>query len=881
MYRYFFSIMLALSSMAAFSISRFEFVDLGLPSGNLWAKENLGSASTSYYAWGEIKANKNKEVTKWADAYFSWETYFDEKKALPESQKHIYLLDPNKANNNVTFSGFSSFTDCGTLKDPLFCVVPVTVESYTHGGRSLPAAYDAATKALGKDYVIPSQKDFQELFTYTTRSISRSRSNNIITFTSKINGNSISFPLTGMKEFTSCLEENNSGYYWTSDPDKSNPSKAVCIKLTKTGNSSYSTTRYKGLPIRPIKRNVSYTEEDFYIGLGEPSYQVLNQHPTLEYADNEYVSDMAGAFGVSTFRVWMSVNSLFTFKNGELDPDLFKNGELNPNSEKYKNWEKLRDLVTQLTGKGVNRICFLPSGYVVDQSYPNYFCWSESESGLAWYSASQLEGKQDIIPLAWAYSCSPNPNTESDAYLRFLKNQEKVFKILADSFPDVEFFEASNEPEFGVNLGDKWQVLRSLEPGTADFNSKVDTIVKYSGNNKRKAQSLLRSQINKAKTDKYPNELLYKIQTDLCYYISKAFRNCNRSNKPKLLSPAFMTRGESFDFLKGMYDKIAIGQPTGVSSRERTANPNHYFQILNIHPYLFHSVLPDTSCGCKIYDDWRSHVEEIYKITIDNGHRTSEGKTIPVWFTEFGFTDEADSTYKSWKRYTQDNQQTNADYLYYCLEQAKDMGFVNTVVVFRMNDFKYTDTEINTYNTVEGNFGMIEYLKFNSEPKPIELDSVKIDRLTHESLKPIGIELCADIAMFDTEAKKNKKKGKQLYNAVKQKLREYIITINNITEKKPHAAPKPSMPTDVDDEISVTNDIAVYPNPTSGLLYVACGDGQTIKNLSLMDANGKVLMVKEVDEDVSVLDLSHWEKNLYFVKITTNENTVVEKILLK
>lgn len=868
MYRYFFSIMLALSSMAAFSISRFEFVDLGLPSGNLWAKENLGSASTSYYAWGEIKANKNKKVTKWADAYFSWETYFDEKKALPESQKHIYLLDPNKTNNNVIFSGFSS-VDCGTLKDPLFCVVPVTVGSYTHGGRSLPAVYDAATQAWGKNCVIPSQKDFQELFKYTTRSISRSRSNNIITFTSKINGNSISFPLTGMKEFTSCLEENNSGYYWTSDPDKSNPSKAVCIKLTKTGNSSYSTTRYKGLPIRPIKRNVSYTEEDFYIGLGEPSYQVSTQHSTLTYANNDYVSDMAAAFGVSTFRVWMNFNLVFAIRDGNVRMKDEKTG--------LTAWKSLKDFVDKLKANGINRICFVSDGYIVDESYRNYLCWDGQ--GLNWYSANDLEGEngKGKKQIRHAYSCSPNPNTEPDAYLRFLENQEKVFRILADSFPDVEFFEASNEPDAGVNLGDKWQVLRSLKPGTADFNSKADTIVKYSAISKSTAQFLLRSRINEAKTAKYPNELLYKIQTDLCFYISKALKkSAILSRKPKkLLSPAFTTTGESFDFLKGMYDEIA--NDTGLI---KDTDPNNYFQILNIHPYLFHHVQPDTSCACKKYDDWRSHVEEIYRITIDNGHRTSKGKTIPVWFTEFGFTDEADSTYKSWKRYTQDNQQTNADYLYYCLEQAKDMGFVNTVVVFRMNDFKYTDTN-NDANKIQGNFGMIEYLKFNSEPKPIELDSVKIDRLTHESLKPIGIELCADIAMFDTEAKKNKKKGKQLYNAVKQKLREYIITINNITEKKPHAAPKPSMPTDVDDEISVTNDIAVYPNPTSGLLYVACGDGQTIKSLSLMDANGKVLMVKEVNEDVSVFDLSNWKKDLYFVKITTNENTVVEKILLK
>lgn len=870
MYRYFLSIMLVLSSMVAFSVHAIEIevVDLGLPSGNQWAKENLGSASTSYYAWGEIYANK--KASEAASANFTWKTYFDEKKTLPINQRHIYLLDPNKTKNNVIFNGFSSSTDCGTLKDPLFCIVPVTVGSYTHGGRSLPAAYDAATKALGKDYVIPSQKDFQELFTYTTRNTSGSN----VVFTSKINGKSISFPKAGMKMQKRIEGKNSSAYYWTSDAHESNNSYANYARLdSPLGYQIMGTERYRGLPIRPIKRNVPYTKEDFYIGLGEPSYQVSTQHESLTYADNKYVSDMAAAFGVSTFRVWMNFNLVFAIRDGNVRMKDEKTG--------LPAWKSLKDFVEKLKSKGINRICFVSDGYIVDESYPNYLCWDGQ--GLNWYSANDLEGEngKGKKQIRHAYSCSPNPNTEPDAYLRFLENQKKVFRILADSFPDVEFFEASNEPDLGVNLGDKWQVLRSLKPGTADFDSKADTIVKYSaGISKSTAQSLLRSRINEAKTAKYPNELLYKIQTDLCYYISKAFRNCNRSNKPKLLSPAFTTTGESFDFLKGMYDKIAIGQPTGVGSRERTADPNNYFQILNIHPYLFHHVQPDTSCACKNYDDWGSHVEEIYRITIDNGHRTSEGKTIPVWFTEFGFTDEADSTYKSWKRYTQDNQQTNADYLYYCLEQAKDMGFVNTVVVFRMNDFMYTDTN-NDANKIQGNFGMIEYLKFNSEPKPIKLDSVKIDYLTHESLKPIGIELCADIAMFDTKAKKDKKKGKQLYNAVKQKLREYIITINNITEKKPHAAPKPSMPTDVDDEISVTNDIAIYPNPTTGLLYVACGDGQTIKTLSLMDANGKVLMVKEVNEDVSVLDLSHWEKNLYFVKITTNENTVVEKILLK
>lgn len=861
MYRYFLSIMLVLSSMVAFSVHAIEIevVDLGLPSGNLWAKENLGSASSSYYAWGEIYANK--KASEAASANFTWKTYFDEKKAPSEIApiRRLYLMDPNKTSNDVYFKGISFSEDCGTLKDPLFCVVPVTVGSYTHGGRSLPAVYDAATKASGKDYVIPSQKDFQELFKYTTRSTSGSN----VVFTSKRNGNSISFPLTGMKEFTSCLEKNKSGYYWTSDPDKSNPSKAVCIKLTKTGKSSYSTTRYNGLPIRPIKRKVPYTKEDFYIGLGEPSYQVSTQHSTLEYANNDYVSDMAAAFGVSTFRVWMNFNLVFAIRDG--------NVRMKPQKDEKTGltaWESLKDFVEKLNRKGINRICFVSDGYIVDESYRNYLCWDGQ--GLNWYSANDLEGEngKGKKQIRHAYSCSPNPNTEPDDYLRFLENQEKVFKILADSFPDVEFFEASNEPDAGVNLGDKWQVLRSLKPGTADFNSKADTIVKYSAISKSTAQSLLCSRINEAKTAKYPNELLYEIQTDLCFYISKALKkSASLSGKPKkLLSPAFTTTGESFDFLKGMYDEIANGYRIYGTGALKDTDPNHYFQILNIHPYLFHHVQPDTSCACKNYDDWRSHVEEIYRITIDNGHRTSKGKTIPVWFTEFGFTDEADSTYKSWKKGTQNNQYANAQYLYECINQAKNMGFVNTVVVFRMNDFKYTDTN-NDANKVQGNFGMIEYLTKSSD--------------ANKSLKPIGERLCGIVAYYDTEARANGDTARVLIQNVRNKIAAYIDTLKKQDPLKTQPAPMSSMPTDVDDAISVSNGIAIYPNPTTGLLYVACGDGQTIKTLSLMDANGKVLMVKEVNEDVSVLDLSHWEKNLYFVKITTNENTVVEKILLK
>ena len=61
---------------------KYEVVDLGLPSGTLWCKYNLGVDQNqlskaknwygSYYAWGELKGNKTNKNSK---IYFGWINY--------------------------------------------------------------------------------------------------------------------------------------------------------------------------------------------------------------------------------------------------------------------------------------------------------------------------------------------------------------------------------------------------------------------------------------------------------------------------------------------------------------------------------------------------------------------------------------------------------------------------------------------------------------------------------------------------------------------------------------------------------------------------------------------------------------------------------------
>ena len=57
----------------------FDYVDLGLPSGTLWATQNVGASKPSdyglYFQWGDSKGYTKKQLGKdkmftWADKFF-------------------------------------------------------------------------------------------------------------------------------------------------------------------------------------------------------------------------------------------------------------------------------------------------------------------------------------------------------------------------------------------------------------------------------------------------------------------------------------------------------------------------------------------------------------------------------------------------------------------------------------------------------------------------------------------------------------------------------------------------------------------------------------------------------------------------------------------
>ncbi len=207
--------------------STVNFVDLGLPSGTLWADRNVGASAPeaygNYYAWGETSSKED----------YCWSTYLD--------------------------GGIVENTDCGTEKDIIWC-------KYGDKADIAGTSYDAATVNWGAGYKMPTKAQCEELnnSSYTTWTwcdgVNEKYDNTTVKgykVTSKTNGNSIFLPAAGYRFDT----ESNYiagvlGYYWSSslyDP-------VVCVAwYVYFGSSSHDVEYYyggryrdDGFPVRPV-----------------------------------------------------------------------------------------------------------------------------------------------------------------------------------------------------------------------------------------------------------------------------------------------------------------------------------------------------------------------------------------------------------------------------------------------------------------------------------------------------------------------------------------------------------------------------------------------------------------------------------------------------
>ena len=156
----------------------FAYVDLGLPSGNLWATCNVGAEHPydigDFFAWGETQPKER----------YGWDNY---KYITPDSSMTKYVFYP---------------------KSPYYDTL-----------RILEPCDDAATANMGGRWVTPTITEIQELRqeceSHLTDNYKGSGIGGVI-FTSKHNGKSIFLPLIMEADF---VEPNKGihGLYWSSN----------------------------------------------------------------------------------------------------------------------------------------------------------------------------------------------------------------------------------------------------------------------------------------------------------------------------------------------------------------------------------------------------------------------------------------------------------------------------------------------------------------------------------------------------------------------------------------------------------------------------------------------------------------------------------------
>lgn len=197
-----------------------EFVDLGLPSGNLWATCNIGAKQTyddgNYFAWGETTGFAEGKTE------FAWKNYKYSKGTSNSLTKYC--------SKNVY--GYNGFTDELSV---------------------LQGTDDAVSSLYGNRFCIPTKEDWDELI----RECRWSKFQNGVLLKSKNNGSVLFLPCAGYHQGVNLYDEGSEGYYWTSTLDVDSPDDAWFVYIGNGKANDYDYYRSSGRSIRPIMRNVN------------------------------------------------------------------------------------------------------------------------------------------------------------------------------------------------------------------------------------------------------------------------------------------------------------------------------------------------------------------------------------------------------------------------------------------------------------------------------------------------------------------------------------------------------------------------------------------------------------------------------------------------
>ena len=77
-------------------------------------------------------------------------------------------------------------------------------------------------------------------------------------------------------------------------------------------------------------------------------------------------------------------------------------------------------------------------------------------------------------------------------------------------------------------------------------------------------------------------------------------------------------------------------------------------------------------------------------------------------------------------------------------------------------------------------------------------------------------------------------------------------------------------------ENQLNNQFKIFPNPTTGLLNI---EGKNIQEISIFNAMGKIITVKQVNQPVSTINITELPAGIYFIRIVTKTDSGITKIV--
>jgi hypothetical protein len=78
-------------------------------------------------------------------------------------------------------------------------------------------------------------------------------------------------------------------------------------------------------------------------------------------------------------------------------------------------------------------------------------------------------------------------------------------------------------------------------------------------------------------------------------------------------------------------------------------------------------------------------------------------------------------------------------------------------------------------------------------------------------------------------------------------------------------------------DFKIDSSILIYPNPTKGKIDIVADTN--LKSIQLFDIQGRIVQIKKQDKNSTSIDISNSSKGIYFLKITTDKGSKVEKII--